>query len=105
MLVTLVGAYFGSWPWFKERARNDVRDYATSSELVWSARPESPIVPYIIHIDVNQFSPGGTGTTNCRYYLWLFGPVLKLPYEREIPYQRTLRGVVLEDSSFPAALH
>jgi hypothetical protein len=80
IFITLVCAYFGAWEVTKTwglPTEWPYRDPSTDTN-VWIA--SSP-VPFVVRYEL-KFSPHLPDRSH--YYLWLFGPQVKLPFESNV---------------------
>lgn len=85
IFAAVVASYFGSWPWFKERAIDDVRSFQ-GDPMVANVTTPSVVVPFVISRDEMRIPTSGAILSLHRgYYLWVLGFVARLPYDRPIP--------------------
>ncbi len=85
IVVTLVCAYFGSWPWVKERACRGVelvarRRFIPETSADWNRvrmRPDSPM-PYVVSAYEVEYRRG-QASWHRRYYCWVFFGAFRLP--------------------------
>ena len=81
VLVTLVCAYFGAWEATKRygvRSGNEWPVSSPSAAFVWNER--SPVA-LIIERTEGVSTADAAAPTHRRYYLWLFGPTFRLPFQ------------------------
>ena len=91
LLVTLAGTYLGTWQACKPWAFRDVHNHTNRRESglgdrsAWGA---SSRVPFVVGVNETRTRTAsialGTFVVIRRYYLWCFGPVIELPYRREV---------------------
>ncbi len=80
IFVTLVCVYFGAWEATKRYGPRSISD----DVLVL----EEPPAPFIVRGYLLEYQPMTSLSdirilATRRYYIWLFGPTIKLPYEEE----------------------
>jgi hypothetical protein len=79
IVVTLVCAYFAAWEATKE--------YGIGLPTPWDYSSHSPIPLLIVEDDASDMSYAVSANNTLRtsgprrYYIWLFGPRIKLPFE------------------------
>lgn len=85
IFVTLVCAYFGVWEATKRYGVPETHPAALyenvplpNSWIVWGGSSPMPFV-----VKEYEVGPGREGCCPTYYYLWLFGPKIKLPFESE----------------------
>lgn len=87
IVLTLVCAYFGAWEATKNRG-TIIHEWEKRAENEpTSAEAILPLVIAQNEIVVTHPKPNSTVMTGTRrYYLWLFGPKIRLPYETPHPF-------------------
>jgi hypothetical protein len=86
IFVTLVCVYFAAWEATKTSGVIDILPSAPSHENLISP------IPLVLSRDVNgernYWRDSNTyvsqGYVRRQYFIWLFGPIIKLPYESEL---------------------
>lgn len=82
ILVTLACVYFGCWEATKNQGVPDVTNHVYSALVRTHYNPNGlAIVPLVVRIKVYDNYPANPVVR--RYYFWLFGYIIKLPFERE----------------------
>ena len=108
VVVTLVCAYFGSWPWLESQALRDVDGAATRACNTYFERNETTFsqmgviysgfqtmlpdstAPYVVCVhEATLHKASGTWRWRRRYYAWMFGPTLRLPFTETLPNMPT----------------
>lgn len=94
IVVAWIGAYFGGW----DATRRAAARMLASEELRFSV-PErgthyvqeafSPL-PLLIVCEELEADHTGIVVKVKRYYAWLFGPRIKLPFESALPYDNSV---------------
>lgn len=74
ILVTLVCAYFGAW---------EVTRASVNNEFDGIQFANSPMPLLFWRVEIVREVWGDPGEWRRCYYLWLFGPTIKLPFECE----------------------
>jgi hypothetical protein len=98
IVVTLVCCYLGLWKTTKSQGVEDVKRHIDKTYFV--GRDYSAVVPLVV--SYRGQGPPGMRYVHRHYYLWFFGYVAKLPWEREIadtslpmlPYRSNWSGIV-----------
>ena len=96
LLVTLVCAYFGAWEATKKYGK--APDMPTSGPQIFFGfiSDDEVLMPLVIgrsedgtivgRDEQGDWTVEITSISCYRYYLWLFGPTIKLPFERKPDY-------------------
>lgn len=86
ILVAGLSVGLGVWTRSKSRAFVDVQTHVAANGLVVSpsALPTFPfVVPVVTGASFSPQSIGYTGLYRRQYYFWMFGLIVKLPYESD----------------------
>ncbi|MDP6555710.1 MAG: hypothetical protein QGG71_13660 [Pirellulaceae bacterium] len=86
IIITLVCCYAACWVPTKTRGVPDVQGRVLSANQFGKNNNVSATVPLIVGIEEDgDWSQPWTAPIRRCYYLWFFGYVAKLPYERYTP--------------------
>jgi hypothetical protein len=80
IFVTLVCVYFAAWGTTKRYASLRV---ATCTDGIMETGSSFPLVIWKNEVEARQLANGFTILRPRRFYLWVFGPEFKLPFELE----------------------
>lgn len=83
IFVTLVCVYFGTWEATKRYGVPDCSDsfLRYQQDAVHAAATPIPLIVTQDHCYLDDNNGDPTFRNPRRYYVWIFGPKLKLPYE------------------------
>jgi hypothetical protein len=87
VLITLFCAALACWRATKKYGIQDVHTYVSKRGIGMDASSDFPLIVGVSEIDgpaVVRTIPQRNAVITRRYYIWLFGPVLRLPYERDL---------------------
>ena len=103
IVVTLVCCYAACWGPTKTRGPGDVQSRVNELVKAWTsgafrvATDAEVVAPLIIATHESHYDSTSV-TESRRYYLWFFGYVAKLPFERDVPLARGLADSTYDGS-------